>query len=254
MEGPFRGKGNLPFLRLLPNLVTMLGLCAGLTSIRFVMAGRFELAAGLIILAAVLDALDGRLARRLKATSEFGGELDSLADFLNFGVAPGILVFEYMLNDTRAIGWIFVLLYVSCCCLRLARFNVTRDDEVPEPGTSRKTHFVGVPAPAGAMMVLLPVFLGFEDIFDGSSAPLLTSLYVGLIGAAMVSTFHTFSLKSIYVPRSMIKWVLIGAPVVAGVMLTQFWTAMIQIDLAYAAVLVASVLAALKNRRKTPSQ
>lgn len=251
MDLPPTKKGNLPFLRLLPNVITMLGLCAGLTSIRFVLSERFELAAGLILFAAVLDALDGRLARRLKATSDFGGELDSLADFLNFGVAPGILVYEYMLGDTRAIGWIFVLLYVSCCCLRLARFNVTRD-EVPEPGTSRKSYFVGVPAPAGALLVLLPVFLGFEEIFDASTAPLLTSLYVGLVGAAMVSTVHTLSLKSIYVPRPMTKWVLIAAPVVAGVIITRIWTAMILIDLVYMASLVYSFAVAAKNRRKTP--
>lgn len=249
MEHQTKEKGPLPVLRLLPNLLTMLGLCAGLTSIRFVLVGQFELAAGLIIAAAVLDAMDGRLARRLKATSNFGGELDSLADFLNFGVAPGILVFESMLNGTRALGWIFVLVYVSCCCLRLARFNVTRE-EVSEAGSGRNTHFVGVPAPAGALMAMLPVFLRFEDLFDASTAPLLTSLYLGAVGAAMVSTVPTLSLKAVYVPRSMIKWVLIAAPMVVGVMLTRFWSAMILIDLGYAVLLMLSLLTAVRKRGK----
>lgn len=242
------GRGALPFRKVLPNLITILGLCAGLTSIRFTLGERYELAAGLIILAALLDAFDGRLARRLQVTSEFGAELDSLADFLNFGVAPGLLVFETVLTDGRDVGWVFVLVYVSCCCLRLARFNVTKDD-VPEPGFGHKVHFVGVPAPAGALLALLPVFLSFEGTVHAASAPLLIALYLGLVGAAMVSTLHTFSPKSIHIPRERMVWVLAATAVVAGLMLTRFWLSMVLIDVAYAIALLPSLVRAIRNRR-----
>jgi CDP-diacylglycerol--serine O-phosphatidyltransferase len=242
-----REQGTLPFRKILPNLVTILGLCAGLTSIRFILGGRFELAADLIIVAALIDALDGRLARRLKATSEFGAELDSLSDFLNFGVAPALLVFQAALQGAADAGWIFVLVYVSCCCLRLARFNVTK----AEPVTNRlglKNHFVGVPAPAGAILALLPVFLTFEGILDAASVPLITALYLGLVGAAMVSKLETFSPKSIHVPKEMIVWVLTATVVVVGVMLTRFWLSMILINLIYAGSLLLAVILTIKNK------
>lgn len=239
---------TLPFLTLLPNLVTMLGLCAGLTSIRFVLVEEFQVAAGLIIFAALIDGLDGQLARRLKATSDFGAELDSLSDFLNFGVAPALLVFQYLLADARGAGWIFVLVYISCCCLRLARFNVAKD-AVPEDGVAHPDHFVGVPAPAGALLVLLPVFLSFEDVIDASAVPLFTAVYLGLIGAIMVGRLPTFSPKSVLVPKDKIVWILIATAVVVGAMLTRFWLSMILIDLVYAGSLVRSFFMARKSKK-----
>lgn len=238
----------LPFLNLLPNVVTILGLCAGLTAIRFVLVGNYEMAGGLILLAALIDGLDGRLARRLKATSDFGAELDSLADFLSFGVAPGLLVFEHLLGSAGGVAWIFVLVYVSCCCLRLARFNVTKE-EAPAIGPTPRAHFVGVPAPAGAMLALLPVFLTFEGIADASSVPLLTAFYLGLVGAAMISRLPTFSPKSILVPRDRIAWLLIATAVLVGTMLTRFWLSMILIDLIYAGFLLRSAFVAARQSR-----
>lgn len=238
----------LPFLHLLPNVVTMLGLCAGLTSIRFVFGGNYEMASALILFAALIDGLDGQLARRLNATSDFGAELDSLSDFLNFGVAPGLLIYQYLLVEAGALGWIAVLVYVSCCCLRLARFNVMKDSAPPESAGGRP-HFVGVPAPAGALLALLPVFLSFEGLADAASIPLLVALYLALVGAIMVSRLPTFSPKSILVPRERAVWLLIATAIVVGAMLTRFWLTMILVDLVYAGSLLRSAVLAAKGRR-----
>ncbi|MGO4915435.1 CDP-alcohol phosphatidyltransferase family protein [Pseudogemmobacter sp. W21_MBD1_M6] len=237
---------RLPFLQILPNLVTILGLCAGLTSIRFVLADRFEMAVLLIIFAAVIDGLDGLIARRLKATSDIGAELDSLSDFLNFGVAPGLLVFQFSMKTETGMGWIFVLGYVSCCCLRLARFNVG-NGKIPERATLAKNHFTGVPAPAGALLALFPVFLSFQGMMDATAMPWVAALTLGLTGAAMVSRVPTFSPKSILVPKEKIIWVLISAALIVGIMLTKFWLLMICADLVYAASVLRSVV---KHYRK----
>jgi CDP-diacylglycerol--serine O-phosphatidyltransferase len=241
MRGNDSEREKLPVVSLLPNLVTILGLCAGLTSIWFVLGGDFRSAAALIVFAALIDGLDGFLARRLKATSDFGAELDSLSDFVNFGVAPGLLVFQALLNDARGIGWVFVLFFSICCCLRLARFNVAKAREASgeqEP----KRHFVGVPAPGGALLALLPVFLLFAGIVDTSTLPLLAAFWLGLVGAAMVSQLPTFSMRSVFISRNKIAWLLIATPIVFGAVLTQFWLSLIVIDLIYILLLARSVV------------
>ncbi len=243
-------RGTMPFLMLLPNLLTVLGLCAGLTSIRFTLADRFEMAAALIIFAALIDGIDGRLARRLQASSEFGAELDSLADFLNFGVAPALLVFQHALSDSAGFGWTFALVYACCCCFRLARFNVTRDAATDADVMAGRRHFVGVPAPAGALLALLPIFLTFAGVIDSAALPVLTSLHLGLVGLAMVSRIPTLSPKAIFVPREHVLWVLIAVAAVTGLMLTRFWWAMILLDLAYAALLVPAAIRLIKARRR----
>jgi CDP-diacylglycerol---serine O-phosphatidyltransferase len=228
-------------LTLLPNLVTIFGLCAGLTSLWFMLAADYKSAAVLIVLAALIDGLDGFLARRLKATSDFGAELDSLSDFVNFGVAPGLLVFQALLDEARSAGWAFVLLFAICCCFRLARFNVDKAKETAgeqEP----KTHFVGVPAPAGALLALLPLFLLFEGIADTSAAPLLAAFWLGLVGATMVSQLPTVSLKSLSGGRYRTVWLLIAVAVLLGGMAMEFWLTLILIDIAYILLLARSVL------------
>ncbi|MBM9595800.1 CDP-alcohol phosphatidyltransferase family protein [Roseitranquillus sediminis] len=237
-------RDTLPFLQLLPSIVTLVGLCASLTAIRFVFAERFELAALLIIFAALIDGVDGLLARRLDATSSFGAELDSLSDFVNFGVAPGLLVYQFALTDTRGFGWAFVLIYVICCCLRLARFNVNRD----VPPADGRAHFTGVPAPAGAMLGLLPVFLSLAEVVEMRDLPALVAAWVGLVGILMISRLRTFSPKSLRIPRDKAIWVLIGAVAIIGLMFTRFWLLMAVADAIYAAILAASV-ARLRRRR-----
>lgn len=248
MKGNGSGREKLPFVNLLPNLVTILGLCAGLTSIRFAIGGDYRFAAGLIVFAALLDGLDGLLARRLKATSDLGAELDSLSDFLNFGVAPGLLVFQVMLADIGGAGWLFVLVFTICCCLRLARFNVTKALETSGEQEPKK-HFVGVPAPAGALLALLPVFLLFEDIVDPDSVPFPTAAWLGVVGALMVSQLSTFSPKSVFIRRDKIVWLLIATAIVIGGLLTRFWLSLILIDMAYMLLLTRSLVLRVRESR-----
>lgn len=225
---------RLPLLQLVPNLVTILGMCAGLSAIRYTFDGRFELAAALIIFAAVMDGFDGLLARKLNAASSFGAELDSFADFVSFGVAPGILVFGYALAGPMAgVGWTFVLVFAVCACLRLARFNISR--AAPDGPVQR--HFVGVPAPAGAMLGLLPVFLGLSGILDPSRAPFLVALYLGGVGFLMVSRLPTPSLKAVRIARENAIWVMIGMGAFVGLLFLRTWLTFVLADLLYLTVL-----------------
>lgn len=235
---------NLPFLQLVPNLVTILGLCAGLTAIRFAFVGRFDLAAGLIVLAAAMDGVDGLLARKLDAASPIGAELDSLADFVDFGVAPAIVVYLAALSEIGDLGWAFALVFAVCCCLRLARFNVNRD--VPLEG---RAHFVGVPAPAGALLGLLPVFLMLGGLVDPREVPWVAAAWLGLVGMLMVSRLRTFSPKTIRIPRERSRFILVGAALLVGLTLTRFWLLLIIFDVAYAALLVHAAVVSRRQRR-----
>ena len=200
---------------LLPNLITLLAVCAGVTAIRLGIDGRYELAVGAIILAAVLDAIDGRLARLLKGTSRFGAELDSLADFVNFGVVPAMLIYLWSLHALKNLGWVVALALVIACALRLARFNVMLEDEdAPE---WHKAFFVGIPAPAGALLAISPMFLGFLGLIDdGASIAPGVLPWVALVALGMISRLPTFSGKKLTrrIPR---EWVL---PLLAGLVLS----------------------------------
>ncbi|XSG83600.1 MAG: CDP-diacylglycerol--serine O-phosphatidyltransferase [Methyloligella sp. ZOD6] len=187
-------RGQVPIRVLVPNFFTLLGLCAGLTAIRMAIEGRWDVAVAALVFAAFLDGIDGRLARLLKASTRFGAELDSLADFVNFGVAPAIIMFSWALEDLRGMGWIAVLVFAVCAALRLARFNAALDD--PNQPAWKSAYFVGVPAPAGAIILLLPLYL--QDL--GLHLPSLTPLvlfYTIAIGLLMVSRVPTFSGKLI---------------------------------------------------------
>lgn len=228
-------RDRMPLLQLLPNLVTIAGMGLGLTAIRFTMDDRFELALVLILLSGLIDGMDGLIARRLQATSEFGAELDSLSDFLCFGVAPGLLVYRFALGETHALGWIFVLVYVGAACLRLARFNVMR----AEPDSMR--HFTGVPAPAGAMLALLPVFLSTGAILDATAAPWAVAVWLGLVGLLMISRIKTISPKALRVPRGLVGVLLIGTVIAVGLAFTRIWLLMVILDLVYVAQLVPAI-------------
>lgn len=185
---------RVPLRLVLPNLVTLLALCSGLTAIRMAIETRWDYAIGAIVLAAVLDALDGRVARLLKGTSKFGAELDSLADFVNFGVAPALILYSWMLQDVRSIGWIAALVFAISAALRLARFNVSIDD--PDKPAWAVHFFTGVPAPAGALIVLLPLYLEFVGLLPHwtALAPAV-AVYVVAVALLMVSRLPTFSGK-----------------------------------------------------------
>src|SRR5467141_4906659 len=183
----------IPVRMLVPNVITLLAICAGLTAIRLSTEGRMELAVAAIVFAAVLDGLDGRVARMIKGQSKFGAELDSLADFVNFGVAPGLILYFWQLHDLNNGGWIASMVFAISGGLRLARFNATMDD--PNKPAFAANYFTGVPAPAGAILVLLPIYLAFLGL--PKPYPTLTALYTLLIAFLMVSRLPVFSGKTI---------------------------------------------------------
>jgi CDP-diacylglycerol--serine O-phosphatidyltransferase len=184
---------SIPVRMLVPNFITLLAICAGLTAIRLSTEGRTELAVAAIVFAAVLDGLDGRVARMIKGQSKFGAELDSLADFVNFGVAPGLILYFWQLHELNNGGWIAAMIFAISDGLRLARFNATMDD--PNKPAFAANYFTGIPAPAGAITVLLPIYLAFL----GVPAPpaVLTALYTLLIAFLMVSRLPVFSGKTV---------------------------------------------------------
>ena len=224
----------IPVRFLLPNLITLLAVCSGVTAIRLGIEGRFELAGGAVILATVLDAMDGRIARLLKGTSRFGAELDSLADFVNFGVTPAVLIYLWSLNSLKNLGWIVALALAIACALRLARFNVMLED--PETPEWTRAFFVGIPAPAGALLAISPMYLGFLGLVDDGHvlAPAVLP-WVALVALGMISRLPTYSGKTFSkrIPR---EWVL---PILAGLvfalaMLIAFpWHLMLVASLAY---------------------
>ncbi|MGB3689174.1 MAG: CDP-diacylglycerol--serine O-phosphatidyltransferase [Jannaschia helgolandensis] len=212
-------EGRLPLISLVPNIVTLLGLSVGLTSIRFTFDNRFDIAAGLLILAALIDGLDGLLARRLNAASPFGAELDSLSDFVCFGVAPALLVYHFGLENLAGMGWLAALFFAICCCLRLARFNVAAKDETSDD----KQSFTGVPAPAGAMLGIFPVTLYLADFMDLRDLQLLVAIWMLAVGAMMIARFKTLSLKAMRISRDNAVYVLLAAAIIIGLMLTRLW-------------------------------
>ncbi len=185
----------IPVRMLLPNLITLLALCAGLTAIRLAVEDRLEWALAAIVFAALLDGIDGRIARLLKGTSKFGAELDSLTDFVNFGVAPALIVYFWSLHELKSAGWIAAMVFAICTGLRLARFNVMIDDPNRPPWAGN--FFVGIPAPAGAITVLLPIYVYFLGVPRFSFEPPLILVYTLGIAFLMVSRVPVFSGKRV---------------------------------------------------------
>ena len=232
----------VPLRLLIPNLITLLALCLGLTAIRFAFEGSIEWAISAIAAAAVLDGLDGRIARALKGTSRFGAELDLLADFVDFGVAPGIVLYFSGLNQMKSLGWLATLVFCIACALRLARFNVTIDG--PELPAWRKNFFVGMPAPAGAIVGLLPVYLRFL-LSPGSSEPRFVGLeivYVLGVALLMASRVPHFSGKSIgRVRHDYVVVVLIGSAAALLLIANFPIQSLVALSLAYLATIPFSV-------------
>jgi CDP-diacylglycerol--serine O-phosphatidyltransferase len=236
-----RFKG-VSFNHVLPNLLTLIGLCCGLTAIRFGLEGRWAHAAGAILAAGVIDGLDGRIARLLKGTSKFGAEFDSLSDFLCFGVAPALVLYLWTLEAWRGFGYAPCLLFAVCAALRLARFNSSLDAG-PLPAY-RQHFFTGVPAPAGAMVVLFPLFaaLGAADwgvvwLASALQHPALSGLFLVGIGALMVSTLPTWSFKNFRVPEAVILPLLIAVGLYIALLFSDPWAALAVGGLGYLAML-----------------
>jgi len=244
----FRGR-EVPIRILIPSMFTLLALCAGLTAIRMAIEHRFDVAIAAIVLAAVLDALDGRVARLLKAASRFGAELDSLADFVNFGVAPAIIVFTWALDGLRSMGWLVVMVFSICAALRLARFNVALESDQP---AWKGEYFVGVPAPAAALIVMLPLYLDGMGIPDVASlAPIILG-YTLLIAFLMVSFVPTYSGKLFgqRVARVYVLPVFVLGALFVAVLLTYPYITLTLGTLAYLAVIPISFMSYRKHEAK----
>src|SRR5215471_11540982 len=234
---PPRHFRRIPVRTLAPNLVTLLALCAGLTGIRMAFENRYGLALAAIVFAAVLDGIDGRLARLLKGTSKFGAELDSLSDFVNFGVAPGLILYFWGLHDLKSAGWIAAMAFAICAGLRLARFNVMSAD--PERRAWAANFFVGVPAPAGAIIVLLPIYGAFLGLPRSPFLTWLTLAYTLVIAALMVSRLPVFSGKRVgtRVPPEMVGPVIVVMVLAIGLLMAYPWIMLTAGTLAYLASL-----------------
>ncbi|WP_408868461.1 CDP-alcohol phosphatidyltransferase family protein [Aristophania vespae] len=229
---------GLSFNRLVPNLLTMLGLCAGLNGIKFALLGNFKHAVIALLIAACIDGLDGRIARLLKGTSRFGAEFDSLSDFVCFGVAPPIVLMMWGLPPTMRFAFIPCLMFTVCMALRLARFNAALDDDnKPEYAAS---FFSGVPAPAGGGLVLFPVFLGLEAHHNGwktieafSHSPYLIATCLILIALLLISTLPVWTFKNFKVPSYVVLPLLLGTGLYAAILVSEPWGALAGAGLLY---------------------
>lgn len=223
---------KIPVRLLVPNFFTVLSLCAGLTAIRMAIELRFEMAIALVVVAALLDGVDGRVARALKAQSKFGAELDSLADFVNFGVAPAVIIFIWGLGPLKGPGWITSLAFALALGLRLARFNTMIDVERPK---WQGNYFTGMPAPACAITVLLPLYIDFLGVMDVRAWPTLIALYMLIIGTLAVSTIPTFSGKLLgeRIPREYVLPIFLGVAALVGFLVTYPYGTLTLITLVY---------------------
>jgi CDP-diacylglycerol---serine O-phosphatidyltransferase len=224
---------RIPVRTLVPNVITLLALCAGLTAIRMAFEDRYVLALAAVVFAAVLDGLDGRLARLLKGTSRFGAELDSLSDFVNFGVAPTLILYFWGLHELKSAGWIAAMVFAICTGLRLARFNVMIDD--PDRPAWTANFFVGMPAPAGAITVLLPIYLSFLGLPRSEVLTWIMLFYTLGIALLMVSRLPVFSGKRVgtRVPTEMVGPVILLVILSVALLISYPWALLTAATLAY---------------------
>jgi len=234
----------LPINSLIPNVLTVLALCAGMSAIRFALQERWEAAVAAIAVAAVLDGLDGRMARLLKGATKFGAELDSLSDFIAFGVAPAMLIFLWSTQEMQGLGWVASLAYSTCCALRLARFNTALDD--PDRPAWSGLFFTGVAAPAGAGLALLPMMFSFQFDQAPINAPPLVAVWLLFVGFLMVSQVPTFSFKRVRVRRELVLPTLLVIGVTAALMVSYPWFVVSAITAAY---LVSIPFSFISHRR-----
>ena len=222
---------DLSINRMIPNILTLLALAAGLTAIRFGLDGRWEHAVLAIIVAAVLDALDGRIARLLKGASKFGAELDSLSDFVCFGVSPVLVLYLWTMKDAGRLGWVLVMLFTICCGLRLARFNVMMEDHDAPAWQAR--FFTGIPAPAGGGLVLLPMVLSFQGSEGFFRQPWVVGIFMLVIAGMLVSTIPTYSFKKLKINQHWILPTMLITGAIAVFLINAPWLTLSVVGLAY---------------------
>lgn len=224
--------GRIKLRHIVPSAVTVFAICAGLTSLRMSLEGRIEMALYFILLAVFLDAADGKLARFLDSASPFGAELDTLADFFNFGIVPGVLLYNtlYIGTEHSSVGWLATLVLAVCCALRLARFNLALDST--DPVQKRQDFFVGVPAPALACLALMPVFM-YLNGWQNSDFPVLRAIYIIGVGLLAVSTLPTFSIKHASIKRAHLPIAIICAVGLVVCLMVYPWPTLIVANCIY---------------------
>ena len=234
---------------LLPNILTLGGVCLGISSIKFSIDGNYSLAVIFILLAAILDALDGRIARLIKGTSEFGKELDSLTDFVSFGIAPVFILYFWELNNYGKLGWAITLIYSVCCVLRLARFNLTKIDDQQ---LWKSNYFEGVPSPAGGILILMPLIFELADLNLNFNIKNLTPYFTILIAILMVSKFPTLSLKKISISPKATAFILLGIGIIFISLLDYTFETLLVFGLVYLiSIPISFFMYKNKNRKET---
>ena len=232
---------------ILPNILTLIGVCIGLSSIKFALDSKYEIAVIAIFFAALIDGLDGRIARLIKGTSKVGKELDSLTDVISFGVAPAFIMYFWSLNNLGKFGWLLCLIYVVCVVLRLARFNVHSNEE-----TSWKDNFFeGVPSPAGGILVLMPLIYSLSELkFLNINYNFIVPVFFILISLLLISKIPTYSLKKIVVPRTMTIFLLFGIVLFFGLLLIYTFNVMVISGLVYLCLIPISFIHYIKLNKK----
>ena len=233
---------------LLPNILTLAGVCLGISSIKFSIDGNFSLAVTLILFAAILDALDGRIARLIKGTSEFGKELDSLTDFVSFGIAPVFTLYFWELNYYGKLGWTITLIYSVCCVLRLARFSLTKIEETQE---WKNNFFEGIPSPAGGLLILMPLIYELSDINIGIEVKNFTPYLTLIIAILLVSKIPTLALKKISISPKATVFLLLGIGVIFISLLFYMLETLLIFGIVYLLSIPVSVIFYLNQNKKS---
>ena len=232
---------------LLPNILTLGGLCLGISSIKFSIDGNFGLAVTLILFSAILDALDGRIARMIKGTSEFGKELDSLTDFVSFGIAPVLILYFWELNNYGKLGWAIALIYSVCCVLRLARFNLTKTNEQEE---WKNNYFEGVPSPAGGLLILMPLIYELSELGFQMNVKGLTPFFTILVALLLVSKIPTLSFKKISISSKTTVFLLLVVGIIFIALLFYTFETLLFFSLIYLILIPVSIIIYKKQLRK----
>ena len=236
---------------LLPNILTLGGVCLGISSIKFSIDGNFNLAVTLILLAAILDALDGRVARLIKGTSEFGKELDSLTDFVSFGIAPVLILYFWELNNYGKLGWAIALIYSVCCVLRLARFNLTKNENDQE---WKNNFFEGIPSPAGGLLILTPLIYDLTEFNLNLNIKSFTPFLTILIALLLVSKIPTPSLKKISISSKTTVFLLLTAGIIFIALLFYTFETLLVFGVIYLISIPLSILIYKKQQKKHASK
>ena len=232
---------------LLPNILTLGGVCLGISSIKFSIDGNFNLAVTLILLAAILDALDGRIARLIKGTSEFGKELDSLTDFVSFGIAPVLILYFWELNNYGKLGWAIALIYSVCCVLRLARFNLTK---IEDNERWKNNFFEGIPSPVGGLLILTPLIYELTGLDFNLNIKNLTPFLTILIALLLVSKIPTLSLKKISISSKTTVFLLLAAGIIFISLLFYTFETLLIFSIFYFLSIPISILFFKKQQKK----